>query len=518
MTMDAKQIWQRALEKLRRRVSPAAYAIWCQSSISHSPQDNRLIVSIPVSMLGDLELRRFQEQARIAISEVIGEHADVTLMTVPLPPSPAPGVSPHSELQPRPSSAVIPVRRSRRSSEGPRGASQRPEVAQRVALVYPPRTPLGRWDVKRAPGQPPLPLAGIQAGPEHQQETLIARPRIPDGRSQDLQPRYRFETYVVGATNQLAFAAAQEVARHPGEQYNPLLISGAPGLGKTHLLQAIGHFTEQRGLSVAYVTAERFTNEIIEAIRQHTTDGFRARYRAVDVLLVDDVQFIAGKESTEEEFFHTFNTLHEAGKQIVLSSDRVPRAMSHLHDRLRSRFQWGLIADLDTPSFTLRLAILRAKAAALPIPIPEEVLLYLARPEGQNIRAMEGSLNRVVASAQILGQSLDTRLVAATLAPLAAEPADQSPEDIVTAVAQHFGVTEPSLLGKSRERAIVWARQVAMYLLRQETSASLLQIGRQLGGRDHTTVLHGCQRVDQALYQSDLARADVAAIRSALGR
>jgi chromosomal replication initiator protein len=339
-----------------------------------------------------------------------------------------------------------------------------------------------------------------------------------DSRAADLHPRYSFDTFVVGAANHLAFAAAREVAGHPGEQYNPLLITGGPGLGKTHLLQAIGHFTEEQGLAVAYVTAERFTNEIIEAIRQRTTDAFRTHYRAVDILLVDDVQFIAGKESTEEEFFHTFNTLHEAGKQIILSSDRVPRAMSHLHDRLRSRFQWGLIADLDTPSFEHRLAILRAKASVLPVEIPEEVLLCLARPDNQNIRALEGSLNRVLASAQILGQPLDARLVSWTLAPLSSEPADRSPEDIIAAVAEHFSVPAAVLAGKSRERGVAWARQIAMYLLRQETTASLLQIGQQLGDRDHTTVLHGCQRVTRALDQSDLARADIAAIRSALRR
>jgi chromosomal replication initiator protein len=518
MTMDAKQIWQRALEKLRLRVSPAAYAIWCHSSLRHSPPGNRLIVTVPSPMLGDLERRRFQEQARVAISEVIGEHADVTLTTTKPTASPPAGALPHPERQARPSSAMTPVVHPRRGGEESRRQSRRPEVAQRLALAYPPRTQAGRRDRQGMPSQPPLPLVGAQVGQEPKQEPTQARYPMPDGRSHDLQPRYSFETYVVGTANQLAFAAAQEVARHPGEQYNPLLISGAPGLGKTHLLQAIGHFTAQLGLSVAYVTAERFTNEIIEAIRQRTTNEFRVRYRAVDVLLVDDVQFIAGKESTEEEFFHTFNTLHEAGKQIVLSSDRVPQAMSHLHDRLRSRFQWGLIADLDTPSFTHRVSILRAKAAALPVPIPEEVLLYLARPEGQNIRALEGSLNRVVASAQILGLPMDTRLAASTLAPLAVEPADRSPGDIIAAVARHFGVAEPALVGKSRERAIAWARQVAMYLLRQETTASLFQIGQQLGGRDHTTILHGCQRVDEALCRSDLARADVAAIRSSLRR
>jgi chromosomal replication initiator protein len=334
----------------------------------------------------------------------------------------------------------------------------------------------------------------------------------------DLHPRYAFESFVIGAANQLAFAAAQEVANHPGEQYNPLLLYGGPGLGKTHLLQAIGHQTRQRGLAVAYVTAERFANEIIEAIRQHSTNEFRARYRAVDLLLVDDIEFIAGKESTEEEFFHTFDTLYEASKQIVLTSDRVPQAMRHLHDRLRSRFQWGLIADIDAPSFSHRLDILRAKAAALPIEIPEEVLLCLARPDCESVRGLEGSLNRVVASAQMLGQPLDARLAAWTMAPLTVGATPRTAQDVIAAVARYFGMATAALQSASRERAVAWARQVAMYLLREETSASLFQIGQQLGGRDHTTVLHGCHKVDQAMARNELARTDISAIRAALRR
>jgi chromosomal replication initiator protein len=506
--MDAKQIWQRALEKLQLRVSPAAYAIWCSASISPSPAENQVTVSVPVRLLGEHQRIRFQEQARIAISEVLGKHTEVILKLQPLE-APCPDSAPGT---------ARPGLRTRRPPV-PRRKARLPEVAQQIAPAREPRTQIQRPNRRTANlsvGQPPLPLT-IWVGKE-MRPSPFPRPQMLDARAADPQMRYSFETFVVGAANQLACAAAREVAGHPGEQYNPLLIAGGPGLGKTHLLQAIGHYTEERGLVVAYVTAERFTNEIIEAIRQRTTDAFRSHYRAVDILLVDDVQFIAGKESTEEEFFHTFNTLHEAGKQIVLSSDRVPRAMSHLHDRLRSRFQWGLIADLDTPSFEHRLAILRAKASVLPVDVPEEVLLCLARPENQNIRALEGSLNRVVASAQILGQPLDARLVTRTLAPLSGEPTERSPEDIIAAVAEHFSVSAAALAGKSRERAVAWARQIAMYLLRQETAASLLQIGQRLGDRDHTTVLHGCQRVSRALDQSDLARADIAAIRSTLRR
>lgn len=510
MTMDANQIWQRALEKLRRRVSPAAYSQWCLGSSGQSLIGNQLIVCVPAPFTSGVQRQRFQELVRIAVSEVMGERAEVTL----LPPASVSsgrlavvsGDTDRAKVSAVPEKLPLPPRSQPRHN-------RRPQIASLVARAYPVYAQApgrGTRDSSAKIGQPALPLPPL----------VRSRPKTaPDGQeAYDLHPRYAFESFVIGAANQLAFAASQEVASHPGEQYNPLLMYGGPGLGKTHLLQAIGHQTRQSGLAVAYVTAERFANEIIEAIRQHSTDKFRARYRAVDVLLVDDVEFIAGKESTEEEFFHTFNALHEASKQIVLTSDRVPQAMRHLHDRLRSRFQWGLIADIDAPNFPHRLAILQAKAAALPIEIPEEVLLCLARPECESIRALEGSLNRVVASAQMLGQPLDARLAAWTVAPLAIGPIERTPEDVIAAVAHYFGMATAALKGASRERAVAWARQIAMYLLREETSASLFQIGQQLGGRDHTTVMHGCRKVDQAMAHNELARTDIGAIRAALRR
>src|SRR5579883_1745741 len=519
MAMDAKQIWQSALEKLRLRISPAAYATWCNGTSGQTVQGNQLTVSVPTTFASEHLRQRFQEQARIAVSEVMGQRAEVVFVVRPVEAAPAlPRKAPPTRLA-RAGDARRPLTRSTQPAlahephqqplRSGRHAAQ-PQVAQ-PPLPFP----------SRAPEAHPAPETREAAHPQKPLSTgkgkrnTTANAYTPHD---DLHPRYLFETFISGAANQLAYAAAREVAYHPGEQYNPLLIYGGSGLGKTHLLHAIGHAIHRRGLSVAYVTAERFTNEIIEAIRQRTTDAFRARYRLVDVLLVDDVQFIAGKESTEEEFFHTFNTLHEANKQIVLSSDRVPHAMSHLHDRLRSRFAWGLIADIHAPDFEHRLAILRAKAAALPVPIPEEVLLCVARPECESIRVLEGSLNRLVASAQMLGQPLDARLVGRLLEPLANGPEQQThtPGDVIAAVARHFGVTVAALEGASRERGVAWARQVAMYLLREETPYSLLQIGQELGGRDHTTVLHGCQRVSKALAQDDLARADLASIRAML--
>ena len=319
--------------------------------------------------------------------------------------------------------------------------------------------------------------------------------------------------------NRFAFAAAQEVVSAAGERYNPLFIYGGVGLGKTHLLHAIGHQLIAQGLRVAYVTAERFTNEIVEAIRRRATQQFRDRYRSVDALLMDDVQFIAGRESTEEEFFHTFNWLHEADKQIVLTSDRPPRAMRHLHDRLRSRFEWGLLADIQPPDFENRLDILRAKARALGVAAPEEALIRLAHPACDSIRELEGELTRALAYAQMLGQPLDAETVTRALSPMREEQRASRPVDaqaVLAAVSQRFAVSTEALLSKSRERQTAWARQVAMYLLREETSASLFQIGDQVGGRDHTTVMHGCATVTQRMASDPRARADVAAARALL--
>jgi chromosomal replication initiator protein len=335
----------------------------------------------------------------------------------------------------------------------------------------------------------------------------------------ELHPRYQFATFVVGTANRLAYAAAEEVVRSPGERYNPLLIYGGVGLGKTHLLHAIGHRARASGERVAYVTAERFTNEIIEAIRLRNTHEFRRRYRAVDVLLVDDVQFIAGKDSTEEEFFHTFNALHEQDKQIVLSSDRVPSAMSNLHDRLRSRFAWGLIADIAPPDYEHRVEILRAKAREQAQELSDEVLELLARPACESIRALEGALTRVVAYGQLLSQSVDVGLARRALAALElGRPVQRRVEsaEVLAAVARHYSLGVDDLRSKSRRPQVAWARQVAMFLLREETEHSLFQIGAVLGGRDHTTVMHGCAKVGQAVEASVARRREIEMVRASL--
>jgi chromosomal replication initiator protein len=328
-------------------------------------------------------------------------------------------------------------------------------------------------------------------------EPAAAEPQIPAGSRvhHSLNPRYSFESFVVGSGNRLAHAACQAVAEKPARAYNPLFLYGGVGLGKTHLLHAIGNACFARGLNVLYVSSEEFTNEIINAIRTHTTQAFREKYRSADVLLVDDIQFIAGKESTQEEFFHTFNTLHGQDKQIIVSSDRPPKSLVTLEERMRSRFEWGLAADIQPPDLETRLAILRAKAERTGRRIPDEILESVARRVQSNIRELEGALNRIIAFADLSGQALTPELVEAALADLLPQRQTILPDRIVELVAREWKTTTEALLGRDRSQRVAEPRQVAMYLMRKETDASLPQIGEVLGGRDHTTVMYAIHKI-----------------------
>ena len=333
-----------------------------------------------------------------------------------------------------------------------------------------------------------------------------------------LNQRYTFSTFIVGSGNQLAHAASLAVADAPGHAYNPLFLYGGVGLGKTHLLHAIGHTAVERDMTVLYVSSETFTNDIVDAIRYRTTEEFRAKYRSVDLLLVDDIQFIAGKDSTEQEFFHTFNSLYETNRQIVICSDRPPAAIVSLEERLRSRFEWGLIADIQPPDLEMRIAILRAKADLLPHKIPDEIILYLASRVQSNIRELEGSLNRVQAYAQLQGLPLSLETAKTAMVSLASDNRQRrvSIEDILSAVAEYYHIPVDDLRGKQRDKQIVGPRHVAMYLMRQETEASLLEIGQALGGRDHSTVLHGCEKISREINENTALRKEVLAIRQQL--
>lgn len=328
--------------------------------------------------------------------------------------------------------------------------------------------------------------------------------------------KYSFHNFVVGASNRLAHAACMAVAEKPAEAYNPLFLYGGVGLGKTHLLHGIGNHCTNRGLSVLYVSSEEFTNDLINAIRTHTTQAFREKYRRIDVLLIDDIQFIAGKESTQEEFFHTFNTLHGQNKQVVISSDRPPKAMVTLEERLRSRFEWGLTADIQPPDFETRVAILRYKQERAGILLPAEILELIARKVQSNIRELEGALTRVAAYANLSGLPVTTRLVDSALADMLPRRNEVDAQDILRTVADVFGVSMERMLGRDRSKQVAMPRQIAMYLLREEAHMSLPQIGDVLGGRDHTTIMYGCEKVADLLERDDHLRRQVVDIREQL--
>ncbi len=344
-------------------------------------------------------------------------------------------------------------------------------------------------------------------------ELLLSRAPV---KTQLLNSRYSFENFVVSASNRLAHAASLAVAERPAQAYNPLFLYGGVGLGKTHLLHAIGNLCQQRGLQVLYVSSEEFTNDLINSIRTHTTQAFRDKYRRVDVLLVDDIQFIAGKESTQEEFFHTFNTLHGQEKQIVISSDRPPKAMSTLEDRLRSRFEWGLAADIQPPDFETRVAILRSKAGRAGRTVSGDILDTIARRVQSNIRELEGALTRIQAFADLSGLPMTPQLVDTALADLLPRRSTVQPDEIIRRVAKSFGISLDRMLSRDRSREVALPRQIAMYLLRQEANCSLPQIGEALGGRDHTTVMYACQKVEGMLEEDDHLRRQVIELREQL--
>jgi chromosomal replication initiator protein len=342
-----------------------------------------------------------------------------------------------------------------------------------------------------------LHVASTQPAPRETMRTAPGETR--------LNPKYAFETFVIGSSNRFPHAAAVAVAEAPGKAYNPLLVYGDSGLGKTHLLHAIGHYVRSlyNGAKVRYVSSEEFTNEFINAIRDDRQDRFKRRYRDVDVLLIDDIQFLEGKTQTQEEFFHTFNTLHNANKQIVLTSDRAPKRLEALEDRLRNRFEWGLITDVQPPDLETRIAILRKKAAMDRLSAPADVLEFIASKIQTNIRELEGALIRVTAFANLNRQDVDmtlTEIVLKDLIPEGGEP-EITAALIIAQTAAYFGLSIEDLTGPSRGRHLVMARQIAMYLTRELTDLSLPKIGAQFGNRDHTTVMYADRKINQLLAE-----------------
>ena len=328
--------------------------------------------------------------------------------------------------------------------------------------------------------------------------------------------RYTFDNFVVGPNNRLPHAASQAVAENPAHAYNPLFLYGGVGLGKTHLLHAIGNESVKRDLNVLYVSSEEFTNDLINSIRKHDTVSFRERYRSMDILLIDDIQFIAGKESTQEEFFHTFNTLHGQNKQIVISSDRSPKSLVTLEERLRSRFEWGLIVDIQPPELETRIAILRTKSERAGRNVPDDILESIAHQIQSNIRELEGALTRVLAYSDLSGKPLTMELTRIALTDFLPAPSFVEPDRILKIVAETFNLTQKELLSRNRSKEIALPRQIAMYLLRDMVNASFPQIGKTMGGRDHTTVLYACDKITNLIERDDLFRRQVFQIRDRL--
>ena len=346
-------------------------------------------------------------------------------------------------------------------------------------------------------------------------EEVSPKAQSQDARCEEahLNPKYTFDTFVVGSNNKLAHAASVAVAESPGEVYNPLFIYGGVGLGKTHLMHSIAHFVLQKRpqSKVLYVTSEYFTNELIESIRNgnnSTMSKFREKYRNIDVLLIDDIQFIIGKESTQEEFFHTFNALHGAKKQIIISSDKPPKDMEILEDRLRSRFEWGLIVDISSPDFETRMAILRKKEELDGYQIDDQVIEYIAQNVKSNIRELEGSLNKIMAYANLENREINLALAEKVLKDIISPNQKRTitPELIINIVAEHFDLTPSDLTGNKRSSKIAYPRQIVMYLCRHMTETTLKIIGDSLGGRDHTTIMSGINKIEREVEENDATR------------
>ncbi|NYI80220.1 chromosomal replication initiator protein DnaA [Nocardioides panzhihuensis] len=409
------------------------------------------------------------------------------------PPPPAPGQRDEPEAPAAYSGPQAPIAPPPTQQPAPPAGNDDVRPGYGDMSTNPPRPPV-------APVEEPAPPRPLVPGPP-------TRPSEPNHNVLEtrLNPKYTFETFVIGSSNRFPHAAAVAVSEAPGKAYNPLLVYGESGLGKTHLLHAIGHYVRSlySGAKVRYVSSEEFTNEFINAIRDDRQDRFKRRYRDVDVLLIDDIQFLEGKTQTQEEFFHTFNTLHNANKQIVLTSDRPPKRLEALEDRLRNRFEWGLITDVQPPDIETRIAILRKKAAMERLTAPPDVLEFIASKIQTNIRELEGALIRVTAFANLNRQDVDLTLAEIVLKDLI--PDGGEPEItaglIIAQTAAYFGLSIDELTGPSRGRHLVMARQIAMYLCRELTEDSLPKIGKHFGGRDHTTVMYAERKINQLLAE-----------------
>ncbi len=489
--LNPEEIWQKTLHELALQMPATTFETWVRDTSIIGYKEGEFTVGAPHAWARDWLQSRLRNKIKGILNQLTGRSVQVFF-----------------EVRPQP----------QKRSESPESA---PLYAD-VQYAAPEATP----ETTSKPAQVGSTIAGaanpadpVQTNPPRRRDAVRTPAAASVTRSDAtlqsgvFNPRYTFDTFVVGNHNRLAHAAAQSIVEQPGHRFNPLFVYGGVGLGKTHLLHAIGHAMTRHGMQVLYCSSEQFTNDLISAIRQQNTEEYRNKYRQVDLLLIDDIQFIGGKESTQEEFFHTFNHLHAGGRQVVISSDRPPKEIATLEARLRSRFEGGLQADISQPDLETRVAILQSKAQSINQTISTDVLMLIAERVESNIRELEGALNRLIIQAPFHDRQLDRSVAEGILDTLVPQRRPREAASVVQIVARHFHLTEETLLGRSRTKEIANARQMAMYLLREENGLSLINIGELLGGRDHSTVRHGVEKVAQDIERDEGVRKEVVALR-----
>jgi chromosomal replication initiator protein len=518
-TVDYAAVWDAATELLNDQIVSHQKRAYLRLTYLRAIVDDTALLAVPDAFTRDVIESQLRPAITEALSRQLGRAVQVAVTVRP----PEDGAR-NALTAPTAAVAMVPVPKRAQSSrpqtprpQPPRQQAPRPQAPRQHVVTReakPDDTPLNSTATETAPFPP---LAATQSAPESGPGRIMSdgashvgvhredRSRPTGDGGNRLNPKYTFETFVIGSSNRFAHAAAVAVAESPAKAYNPLFLYGQSGLGKTHLLHAIGHYATALGTakSVRYVSTEEFTNDFINSLRDDKTSAFQRRYRDVDILLIDDIQFLETRERTQEEFFHTFNTLHNGTKQIVITSDRSPKQLATLEDRLRTRFEWGLLADIQPPDLETRIAILQKKAAQERLLAPPDVLEFIASRISNSIRELEGALIRVTAFASLNRSVVDLALAEEVLHDFI--PDGPGPEltadQIMQSTSEYFGVSMEDLTGQSRSRVLVNARQVAMYLCRELTDLSLPRIGQAFGGRDHTTVMHADRKIRQQMAE-----------------
>ncbi|MDX1416023.1 MAG: chromosomal replication initiator protein DnaA [Candidatus Promineifilaceae bacterium] len=480
--MTPENAWKATLGELELQMTKATFNTWLKDARLLATEGDVYVIGVRNDYAKDWLEGRLRETILRTLSAIIRETVGIRFV-----------VWSDEIISPAPEVKIAGQKKKK--------STKKSKSAAEVFLVN------GQRNAKRPTLQSPTPSPAINR--------THPGPQTSDN-GDALNRRFTFASFVVGSSNRLAHAAALSVSENPGQNYNPLFIYGGVGLGKTHLLHAIGQKCRADGYDVLYISSETFTNDLVQSIRNKTMADFREHYRTTDVLMIDDIQFIAGKESTQEELFHTFNELHSQGKQVVISSDRTPRAMVTLEERLQSRFEWGLMADIQLPDIETRKAILQSKAIDMGVEVPDDVTELIAHRVRRNIRELEGALNKVMAYAQLTGRPVDMDIVDMALSDLVRQPDKVTVDQVVAAVCKFYQVSEEAISSSSRSRTISYPRQIAMYLARTETDASLPQIGSRLGNRDHTTVLYGYEKIAKEVERDSSIRRDTMEIKATL--